>query len=116
MRFDLDLTGVEKLEMTIYNAHAKVTEQASKVTKNNGEKLMKKAKELAPTDTWFLHDNIISKHFPLYSLVHSQASYSGYVNFGTRFMYAQPFMTDAVKWIMPLYQKDMTDVMKGAFK
>lgn len=116
MKFGMELSGIEKLEMTIHNAHAKVVEQAGKVTKNNGEKLMKKAKELAPTETWFLHDNIISKHFPLYSLVHSQASYSGYVNFGTRFMYAQPFMTDAVKWIMPLYQKDMTDVMKGVFK
>ena len=116
MKFDMDFQGIEQLEMTIYNSHKKAVEQANKVTKNNGEKLKWKAQELAPRDTWFLHDNIVSKHFPLYSLVHSQASYSGYVNFGTRFMYAQPFMTDAAKWIIPLYQKDMTDVMKGAFE
>lgn len=116
MKFDMEFQGIQQLEMTIYNSHKKAVEQANKVTKNNGELLKRKAQELAPRDTWFLHDNIISKHFPLYSLVHSQASYSGYVNFGTRFMYAQPFMTDAVKWVQPKYQKDMTDVMKGAFE
>ena len=36
MKFKMDLTGVEKLEMTIYNSHSKAVEQANKVTKNNG--------------------------------------------------------------------------------
>ena len=116
MKFDMDFQGIEQLEMTIYNSHKKAVEQANKVTKNNGELLKKKAKELAPKDTWFLHDNIVSKYFPLMAQVQALASYSAYPEFGTRFMDAQPYMRPALKWVMPKYQKDMTDVMKGAFE
>ena len=77
MKFDMDFQGIEQLEMTIYNSHKKAVEQANKVTKNNGELLKRKAQELAPRDTWFLHDNIVSKHFPLMAQVQALASYSG---------------------------------------
>ena len=116
MKFDMDFQGIEQLEMTIYNSHKKAVEQANKVTKNNGELLKRKAQELAPRDTWFLHDNIVSKHFPLMAQVHALASYAAYPEFGTRFMDAQPYMRPALKWVQPKYQKDMTDVMKGAFE
>jgi HK97 gp10 family phage protein len=116
MKFDMEFRGIQQLEMTIYNSHKKAVEQANKVTKNNGELLKKKAQELAPRDTWFLHDNIVSKHFPLMAQVHSLASYSAYQEFGTRFMDAQPYMRPALEWVKPKYQKDMTDVMKGAFE
>ena len=116
MKFDMDFQGIQQLEMTIYNSHKKAVEQANKVTKNNGELLKKKAKELAPRDTWFLHDNIVSKYFPLMAQVHASASYAAYPEFGTRFMDAQPYMRPALLWVQPKYQKDMTDVMKGAFE
>ena len=116
MKFDMDFQRIEQLEMTIYNSHKKAVEQANKVTKNNGELLKRKAQELAPRDTWFLHDNIVSKHFPLMAQVHALASYAAYPEFGTRFMDAQPYMRPALKWVQPKYQKDMTDVMKGAFE
>ena len=116
MKFDMDFQGIQQLEMTIYNAHKKAVEQANKVTKNNGELLKRKAQELAPRDTWFLHDNIVSKYFPLMAQVHSLASYATYPEFGTRFMDAQPYMRPALLWVQPKYQKDMTDVMKGVFE
>ena len=112
----MDLSGVEKLEMTIYNSHSKAVEQANKVTKNNGERLKKRAKDEAPFDTYFLKEQIVSRHSPLTAIVHAQASYSGYQEYGTRFMPAHPFMKPALLWVQPKYQKDMTDVMKGVFE
>ena len=116
MKFDMEFQGIQQLEMTIYNAHKKTVEQANKVTKNNGEKLKRKAQELAPRDTWFLHDNIVSKHFPLMAQVQALAAYAAYPELGTRYMYARPYMRPALLWVMPKYQKDMTDVMKGVFE
>ena len=116
MKFKMDFTGVEKLEMTIYNAHSKTVEQANKVTRNNGERLKRKAKEKAPIDTRFLQEQIVSRYSLLTAMVHAQASYSAYQEFGTRFMSAQPFMKPSLLWVEPKYQKDMTDVMKGVFE
>ena len=116
MRLSMEYEGISQLEMTIYNAHKKTVEQANKVTKNNGEKLKRKAQELAPRDTWFLHDNIVSKHFPLMAQVQALAAYAAYPELGTRYMYARPYMRPALLWVMPKYQKDMTDVMKGVFE
>lgn len=116
MKFKMDFTGIEKLEMTIYNAHSKAVEQANKVTKNNGERLKRKAKEEAPFETYFLQEQIVSRYSPLTAIVHAQASYSAYQEYGTRFMPAQPFMKPSLLWVQPKYQKDMTDVMKGVFE
>jgi HK97 gp10 family phage protein len=49
-------------------------------------------------------------------IIHSQASYSGYLEFGTRFMSAQPYMKPALFDVYPRFQRDMTDVFEGAFK
>ena len=102
--------------MTIDNAHKTAVEQANKATKNNGELLKKKAKELAPYETGFLEENIVSKYFPLMAQVQALASYAAYPELGTRFMDAQPYMRPALEWVRPKYQKDMTDVMKGVFE
>ena len=77
MKLSMEYEGISQLEMTIYNSHKKAVEQANKVTKNNGELLKKKAKELAPYEFGFLEENIIAKYFPLMAQVQSLASYSG---------------------------------------
>ena len=59
----MDFQGIEQLELTIHNVHRKAVEQDNKVTKNNGELLKKKAKNLAPYKTGFLEENIVSKYF-----------------------------------------------------
>ena len=74
------------------------------------------SKEKAPIDTRFLQEQIVSRYSPLTAMVHAQASYSAYQEFGTRFMSAQPYMKPALLWVQPKYQKDMTDVMKGVFE
>ncbi len=116
MKFEVDLRGHEVLEMTIANAHAKAVAQSVQVVKNNTEETMKMAKAYAPVDTGFLKNNIVTRYEGMSGIVHSQASYSGFQEFSTRYMTGTPFMRPALNFIYPKFQKDMTDVMKGAFK
>ena len=115
-KFTIDLRGHEVLEMTIANAHANAVKQSLQVVKNNTEELKKKAKTYAPVDTRFLKNNIVSRYEGMSGIVHSQASYSGYQEYSTRYQEGTPFMRPALNFIYPKFQKDMTDVMKGAFK
>lgn len=108
--------GIEKLTATISNAQPKAVEQSLQVLKNNGEKGKRIVKQLAPKDTEFLKDHITTSYPGMEAHIHAEAGYSGYQEYGTRFQPGKPFMRPAIEEIQPQFQKDMTDVMKGAFK
>ena len=109
--------GAERLTMAIRGSSRKVLEQSEKVVKNNTERLKASAKEKAPVDTGFLKNNITSSYPDrLEGHVKSEAAYSGYQEYGTRFQTGKPFMRPALKEVEPQFKKDMTDVLKGAFE
>lgn len=116
MKFDIDWDGIEELTVTINNSHRKAVQQAEKVLKNNTEKLKKEARGIAPEDTGFLKNNITTRYGGMTGEVTSKAMYSGFLEYGTRYMSAQPFMRPSLDKIHPMFLKDMTDVMKGAYK
>lgn len=108
--------GMEKLVATISNAHPKAVEQSLKVLKNNGEKGKRIAKQLAPKDTEFLKDHITTSYPGMEAHIHGEAGYEGYQEYGTRFQPGTPHFRPMLEQVQPQFQKDMTDVMKGAFK
>lgn len=97
-------------------ASKKFPETTSKVIKNNTEKGKELAASRAPVDTSFLKQNI-SSGYPnkLTGLIVSGALYSGYVNFGTRFMTAQPYFTDMWDETMDQTKKDLKEVLRGMY-
>ncbi|CYY65901.1 HK97-gp10 family putative phage morphogenesis protein [Streptococcus suis] len=108
--------GMEKLVATISNAQPKAVDQSLKVLKNNGEKGKRIAKQLAPKDTEFLKDHITTSYPGMEAHIHGEAGYEGYQEYGTRFQPGTPHFRPMMEQIQPQFQKDMTDVMKGAFK
>ena len=108
--------GADEFDRLLEQAFKQAPKVAEKVIKNNTEKGMAKAKRLAPRDTWFLHDNIYTEYKPLSGYVHSPASYSGYLEFSTRFMAAQPFMRPMMQWLAPQFERDMKDAMEGTLR
>lgn len=113
--------GVERLTMAIRGSSRKVMEQSSQVIRNNTERLKASAKAKAPVDTGFLKNHITSSYPDrLEGHVKSEAAYSGYQEYGTRFPTdkptGKPFMRPALKEVEPKFKKDMTDVLKGAFE
>ena len=109
--------GAERLTMAIRGSSRKVIEQSEKVVKNNTERLKASAKSKAPVDTGFLKNHITSSYpDSLEGHVKSEAAYSGYQEYGTRFQTGKPFMRPALKEVEPQFKKDMTDVLKGVFE
>lgn len=108
--------GMEKLTATISNAQPKAVEQSLQVLKNNGEKGKRIAKQLAPKDTEFLKDHITTSYPGMEAHIHGEAGYDGYQEYGTRYQPGTPHFRPMLEQIQPEFQKDMTDVMKGAFK
>ena len=115
--FKIDWHGAEKLTTMIQGAGSKVQEQSGKVVKNNAELVQRFAKVYVPHDTGFLETQIKTSYpEALEAHINSEAAYSGYQEYGTRFQPGKPFMRPALKVVEPKFKKDMTDVMKGAFE
>lgn len=115
MKFSREVTGITELKGVIASARRNAPKQTVQVVKNNAEEIKAIAKKKAPKDTWFMHDSIYTRHSGMMSIIHSPAPYSGYVENGTRFMDAQPFMYPAVEQQQAKFQKDLQDVMDGVF-
>lgn len=112
----VEFKGLRKFENFLKLLPKDLKKSADAVTKNTAEKMSYKAKKYAPVDTWFMHDSIFTFHDFLMSEVHSTATYSGYVNYGTRFQYAQPFFSRAFEEMEEIYKKDMGDVLRGVLR
>lgn len=108
-------SGLTELTAVLENATDKVQRQAESVIKNHTEIVKSKAWGKAPVDTGFLKSVISSEYGGMEGRVISQAHYSGYLEFGTRFMSARPFMRPALEEQQPDFEKDLNDVMKGVF-
>lgn len=108
--------GIEKLTMTISNAHPNAVKQSLEVLKNNGERGKAVAKRKAPVDTSFLKNHITTTYQGMEAHIHAEAGYSGYQEYGTRYQPGTPFMRPMIQEVQPLFQEDVTNVMKGVFK
>lgn len=107
--------GDKELHSAIMRAMAKSKPQAQKVMKNAIEETYQRARSSAPVDTGFLKANIITRHSADSGEVHSQAGYSGFLEFGTRKMSAQPYMRPAFYAGRAQIIQDFEDVARGLF-
>ena len=109
--------GAERLTMAIRGASPKAMEQSSQVIRNNTERLKASSKAKAPVDTGFLKNHITSS-YPnrLEGHVKSEAAYSGYQEYGTRFQTGTPHIRPALQEIEPQFKQDMNNVLKGVFE
>lgn len=112
----VEFVGLRRFENWLKILPKDLEKSADAVTKNSAEKMNFKAKKYAPVDTWFMHDSIFTFHDFLMSEVQSTATYSGYVNYGTRYQYAQPFFSRAFEEMEKIYEKDMSDVLRGVLR
>lgn len=109
--------GAERLTMAIRGASQKAMEQSSQVIRNNTERLKASAKAKAPVDTGFLKNHITSSYpSRLEGRVKSEAAYSGYQEYGTRFQTGTPHIRPALQEIEPQFKQDMNNVLKGVFE
>lgn len=74
----------------------------------------KSSKKLAPWDTGWMSNNIYASVVGLMKAeVISPVEYSIFVELGTRFMFAQPFLYPALKSDWVILQKRLTKLVRG---
>lgn len=116
MQTSLTWNGLKELDDVLKRALNESEGKVSKVIFNVSQDGKKEAQRLSPTDSWFMHDNIYVFNEYLNAEIHSPASYSGYVNWGTRYNMAQPFFSDMFDYVVKKLENDITDVAEGLFK
>lgn len=84
------------------------------VVRMNGSELTREAEVNAPVDTATLERSITQtiKDNGLTSITEPHTEYDGYVEFGTRFMKAQPYIGPAFKKQVKKYKSDMQRLVK----
>lgn len=77
--------------------------------------VMRKAQAKAPVDTGHLKESINVKEVTqTKAIIIANSDYSGYVEFGTRYMRAQPYMRPAVKEVVPEFQEQLWKAVKDS--
>lgn len=108
----IKLEGMEKLQVKL-----KKNVQMSKVkqiVKDNGAALQEAAQRKAPVDTGNLKQNIglEIRDGGLTAEVEPTAEYAAYVEYGTRFMNAQPYMRPSYNQQKEKFKSDMKKLVR----
>ena len=108
----IKVVGMDKLEKQLKK---NVTlNDVKKVVRKNGVGLQKAAQKKAPIDTGILKRSvgIDITDSGMTATVEPTAEYSAYVEYGTRFMKAQPYMKPALEEQEKLFKADMQKLVK----
>ena len=108
----IQLVGMEKVIVKLQKNMKK--EAVKTVVKKNGSRLQQQAMENAPVDTGTLKRSITLDITGGGMSAESEATvqYAGYVEYGTRYMEAQPYMRPALKEVSKQFKSDMEKLVK----
>lgn len=108
------IVGLEAFARGVIQQSRKLERVAHQEVVRSGLRVEKRAKQLAPFDTGWLSDSIYSYGSGrLRTTIISPADYSIYVEEGTRYMAAQPFLFPAIKEEFPVFMKNMQKIVRG---
>ena len=108
--FNVKVVGVERVVGKLRkNA---TMDDVKNVVKSNVVEQTNKAQRLSPVDTGFLKGSITANIGGLEGSTDVGAHYGGYVNNGTRFMGARPFLTDAFELQRENFRREMEMLVK----
>lgn len=108
--FNLKVVGVERVVGKL-RKNATMND-IKNVVKSNVSDMTKNAQRLAPVDTGHLKGSTIATIGDLEGSTDVGAHYGGYVNNGTRFMSAQPFLTNAFELQSENFRREMEMLVK----
>lgn len=108
----LGFKGISELESKL-KRNASMN-QVKNIVKTNGAELNAKAARNAPVDTGFLRRSIVFDiaSFGLSARSVALAEYAPYLEWGTRFMSAQPFMGPAFRQQSKKFKSDLVRLVK----
>ena len=108
--FNIKVVGVERVVGKLRkNA---TMDDVKNVVKSNVVEQTKNAQRLAPVDTGHLKGSVVASIADLEGSTDVGAHYARYVNDGTRFMSAQPFLTNAHNLQAQNFRREMKMLVK----
>ena len=108
--FAIKFSGLENLESTLLDKAR--LERVKTVVAKNGSRLQTQAQRNAPVGTPRRSIGLSIKDGGLTADVRATAHYAGYVELGTRFMAAQPYMKPAFNVVKKQFKSDLRRLMR----
>lgn len=111
--FSIMWEGLGDWQVFLDVGSTQVPDKVSDSINTTVEKAKGKAESLAAVDTGEMKGSIHTKYPDKFTgeLI-SPVYYTGFVEFGTRYMSAQPFMRPAIKHIQPTFTYEVYDVLE----
>ena len=105
--------GINELKAT-FRRKGKNIKKVKDIVKLNASELTEEAQRLAPVDTGFMKNSIVFKlsNGGLTATIQAHTEYDIYVELGTRFMQAQPFLTPATMKQRVKFFKDIRELVE----
>lgn len=109
---DIKIVGMEKLQKKL-KKNVRL-DDVKRVVRHNGAEMQEKAQRNAPVDTGTLKRSIGLEITDggMSAEVEPTADYAPYVELGTRFMEAQPYLKPAFDEQKEMFKKDMKKLVK----
>ena len=108
------MAGLNQYIKAVQKKPAQVEQAVDREIKLSSLRIEKKSKQQSPFDTGWLSNNIYANVVrSMVAEVVSPVEYSIFIELGTRFMMAQPFLFPALKADWPLLQKRLNKLMRG---
>ena len=110
----IKMVGLSRMIKGLTDMHMKCDSEIGKVVKANTSELQQKEMRTVPVDTGFLKRSITltMKDNGLTGVVEPTATYATFVEFGTRFMAAQPYVRPNYDAQAKQFIKDMQKFVK----
>lgn len=111
-RKGFSVTGIADLEAKL-RKNATMSD-VKQIILTNGAELNKSAQRYAPVDTGYLRRSIAfqTQNFGFVAVSIASAEYAPYLEYGTRFMSAQPFMGPAFRAQKEKFKSDMQRLVR----
>lgn len=114
MRFTVKMKGVNRFIRDVKQQTPKMQKAVSQELNRSSLRVERTAKKIAPYDTGWMTNNIYSIMIsPLLFEIRSPTEYSLFVEDGTRYMMAQPFMRPALKMEHPVLLRNLRRIVGG---
>lgn len=108
------IEGIAEAMSSIKSLQHIAAPEMFKIVKKNGAELQQKEMRIVPVDTGNLKRSILLavEDNGMTSTVEPTANYAGYVEYGTRFMDAQPYVRPSYEQQKEIFMKDMKKYVK----
>lgn len=113
----ISIKGMDKLKKKYRGAHRILQSELQEAASISGLKIQNTARRNAPRQTGNLRRRIEAYPFRKFGMkVEPRAEYSDFVEFGTRFMRAQPYMRPALQSSLPYIKKAFQRALSNVAK